>query len=603
MSVCLEKLVGRRGKSIIFYIILCFSRTSRGSGGRGREGDAEPAISQKKAITIYGCDSAYWFYETGSSHLGALLLSLGKTLTVVQRHPEIHGFIARHIHHKKFLMWVKDPGMFEDARLLTPVGHRNLASAVQEMLATFPGHLPLGLFLTKNPEIFESALRNLTPSLNAAFRGCFAAMIPATPIEFVRLVRSFSGYGKIVLSSGTLIEEESELVCDLPLDTTATALEQDLPVSSCFKVEDQKEARRFYLSRPPEGQSSSLSASSSSSFSAIHQVRAYGGTLYLAAGDQKRQRVLHELVSFPSMDEMPQAEERHARQEHDALVARGLAKGAAAIVGEATFTDALGTEFGLGYKARALERHAKESFADGYSQGAVDAGKRIEQEFGMYSDLLRQGPNISGGELVKVGQILSMQPNVVAHEEDSLELGSRQSALKWLLKEEGAVMKAVSASCAVKSKTPPANLEDIAALDNGFWRKTLLAFFEPRTDIIGEAVQKARDDPKSKLPSHLKSAYCELKKIVVPKSHSVRQPRKILVQSSATHRPASVVIKCPVIPSRGQTTKAAQDLLEGDPGPPAPGAPVWTLKGLHALKEVPSVIRDDAPLLILARAA
>jgi hypothetical protein len=367
MSVCLEKLVGRRGKSIIFYIILCFSRTSRGSGGRGREGDAEPAISQKKAITIYGCDSAYWFYETGSSHLGALLLSLGKTLTVVQRHPEIHGFIARHIHHKKFLMWVKDPGMFEDARLLTPVGHRNLASAVQEMLATFPGHLPLGVFLTKNPEIFESALRNLTPSLNAAFRGCFAAMIPATPIEFVRLVRSFSGYGKIVLSSGTLIEEESELVCDLPLDTTATVLEQDLPVSSCFKVEDQKEARRFYLSRPPEGQSSSLSASSSSSFSAIHQVRAYGGTLYLAAGDQKRQRVLHELVSFPSMDEMPQAEERHARQEHDALVARGLAKGAAAIVGEATFTDALGTEFGLGYKARALERHAEESFADGIS--------------------------------------------------------------------------------------------------------------------------------------------------------------------------------------------------------------------------------------------
>ena len=466
MSVCLEKLVGRRGKSIIFYIILCFSRTSRGSGGRGREGDAEPAISQKKAITIYGCDSAYWFYETGSSHLGALLLSLGKTLTVVQRHPEIHGYIiARHIHHKKFLMWVKDPGMFEDARLLTPVGHRNLASAVQEMLATFPGHLPLGVFLTKNPEIFESALRNLTPSLNAAFRGCFAAMIPATPIEFVRLVRSFSGYGKIVLSSGTLIEEESELVCDLPLDTTATVLEQDLPVSSCFKVEDQKEARRFYLSRPPEGKSSSLSASSSSSFSAIHQVRAYGGTLYLAAGDQKRQRVLHELVSFPSMDEMLQAEERHARQEHDALVARGLAKGAAAIVGEATFTDALGTEFGLGYKARALERHAKESFADGYSQGAVDAGKRIEQEFGMYSDLLRQGPNISGGELVKVGQILSMQPNVVDHEEDSLELGSRQSALKWLLKEEGAVMKAVSASCAVKSKTPPANLEDIAALD------------------------------------------------------------------------------------------------------------------------------------------
>ena len=67
------------------------------------------------------------------------------------------------------------------------------------------------------------------------------------------------------------------------------------------------------------------------------------------------------------MDEMLQAEERHARQEHDALVARGLAKGAAAIVGEVTFTDALGTEFGLGYKARALERHAEESFADGIS--------------------------------------------------------------------------------------------------------------------------------------------------------------------------------------------------------------------------------------------
>jgi len=71
-------------------------------------------------------------------------------------------------------------------------------------------------------------------------------MVPATPIEFVRLVRSFSGYGKCVLFSGTLIEEESELVCDLPLDTTATALEQDLPVSSCLKVKDQKEDRRFF---------------------------------------------------------------------------------------------------------------------------------------------------------------------------------------------------------------------------------------------------------------------------------------------------------------------------------------------------------------------
>jgi len=32
------------------------------------------------------------------------------------------------------------------------------------------------------------------------------------------------------------------------------------------------------------------------------------------------------------------------------LVVRGLAEGVAKIVKEATFTDALGTEFGLGYK-------------------------------------------------------------------------------------------------------------------------------------------------------------------------------------------------------------------------------------------------------------
>jgi hypothetical protein len=106
-------------------------------------------------------------------------------------------------------MWVKDADKQADARLLTPADLRDLALAVEERLASFPGHLPLGVFLTKNPEIFESALRNLTPSLNAAFRGSFAAMIPATPIEFVRLVRSFSGYGKNVLSSGTLIEEEA----------------------------------------------------------------------------------------------------------------------------------------------------------------------------------------------------------------------------------------------------------------------------------------------------------------------------------------------------------------------------------------------------------
>jgi hypothetical protein len=567
---------------IIFDVILLVFRTSRGSGGRGREGSAEPAISQKEAIARFGSEHAYWFYEASSPHLAALLLIIDKTLAVVKRQPETHGFICRSIQQERYYMWVKNLDLHEDARSLTPAEHRDFALAVQARLATFPGPLPLGVFLTQNPEIFESALRNLKPSLSAAFRGCFAAMIPATPIEFVRLVRSLSGFGKIVLSTGTLIEEESEFVCDVPLDTTATVLEQDLPGSSRLKVDDQKEDRRFYLSRPPEGQSSSLSASSSSSLSAIDQVRAYGGTLYLAAGDPKRQRVLHELVSFPSMDEMPQAEERRARQEHDALVARGLAKGAATIVGEATFTDALGTEFGLGYKARALERQSKESFADGYSQGAVDAAKRIEQEFGMYSDLLRQGPNISGGELVKVGQILSMQPNAVAHEEDGEESGCRQSALKWLLEEEAAVMKAVSASCVATSKKTPANLEEIAALDNGFWRKTLLAFFEPRTEIIGQAVQKARDDLRNKLPSHLKSAYCELKKIVIPRSHSVRQPRKILVQSSATHRPASVVIKCPVIPSRGQTTKAAHDLLEGDPGPPAPGAPVWTLKDLLA---------------------
>jgi hypothetical protein len=49
------------------------------------------------------------------------------------------------------------------------------------------------------------------------------------------------------------------------------------------------------------------------------------------------------------MAEMPQAEGRRARQEHGMLVARGLAEGVAKIVEEATFTDALGTELGLGY--------------------------------------------------------------------------------------------------------------------------------------------------------------------------------------------------------------------------------------------------------------
>ena len=58
-----------------------FSR-SRGSSGRGREGDTEPDISQKEAIAMYGSDSAYWFYKISSCHLGGLIVSLGKTLAV-----------------------------------------------------------------------------------------------------------------------------------------------------------------------------------------------------------------------------------------------------------------------------------------------------------------------------------------------------------------------------------------------------------------------------------------------------------------------------------------------------------------------------------------
>jgi hypothetical protein len=98
------------------------------------------------------------------------------------------------------------------------------------------------------------------------------------------------------------------------------------------------------------------------------------------------------------MDEMPQAEGWRARQEHGVLVARGLAKGVATIVEEATFTDALGTEFGLGYKLQRLKRRAEESFADGYDQGAKDAAKGIELEYTKFADLLRQSPNISGGD-------------------------------------------------------------------------------------------------------------------------------------------------------------------------------------------------------------
>ena len=70
----------------------------------------------------------------------------------------------------------------------------------------------------------------------------------------------------------------------------------------------------------------------------------------MALGEASRQRKLLELASFPLIAEMPQAEGRRARQEHGMLVARGLAEGVAKIVEEATFTDALGTEFGLGYK-------------------------------------------------------------------------------------------------------------------------------------------------------------------------------------------------------------------------------------------------------------
>ena len=69
----------------------------------------------------------------------------------------------------------------------------------------------------------------------------------------------------------------------------------------------------------------------------------------MALGEASRQRKLLELASFPLIAEMPQAEGRRARQEHGMLVARGLTEGLAKIVEEATFTDALGTEFGLGY--------------------------------------------------------------------------------------------------------------------------------------------------------------------------------------------------------------------------------------------------------------
>ena len=240
------------------------------------------------------------------------------------------------------------------------------------------------------------------------------------------------------------------------------------------------------------------------------------------------------------MDEMPQAEGLRARQEHGVLVARGLAEGVAKIVEEATFTDALGTEFGLGYKLQRLERRAEESFADGYGQGAKDAAKGIELEFTKYADLLRQGPNISGGELEKVRQLLSMESNKAVNEEDGEESGNRQNAPQWLLNDGSAVSEAVSAACEALSKTSPTNLEGIDALGNGFWRKTLLDFYEVKTPSVHAAVEKARADPKSKLPSHLKSVYSDLMKIDVPKSHSVRQQRKVVVTSIATARPTGI---------------------------------------------------------------
>jgi hypothetical protein len=138
---------------IFFYI----SRTSLASGGHGREdGAAEPALSHKKAKVL-----AYWYYIAGSPPLDALLLILGKTLTVVNKNPESHGFIGRRISSQLYFLWVKNPEMLEDARLLTPISHRDVASTVEESLATFPVYLPLGVFLAQNPQILESALHKL----------------------------------------------------------------------------------------------------------------------------------------------------------------------------------------------------------------------------------------------------------------------------------------------------------------------------------------------------------------------------------------------------------------------------------------------------------
>jgi hypothetical protein len=137
---------------------------------------------------------------------------------------------------------------------------------VEESLATFPVYLPLGVFLAQNPQILESTLRKLKPSFDAAFRGRFARIIPETSEELVRLIRSFSDHGKLTLSSGTVFEEESALVIsDLPLGTAAAALQQESPDSSWLR--QKMKDKRFFILKPPEGQTSNLSSSSSSSSS------------------------------------------------------------------------------------------------------------------------------------------------------------------------------------------------------------------------------------------------------------------------------------------------------------------------------------------------
>jgi len=143
-------------------MFFCISRTSLASGGHGREdGAAEPALSHKEAMVLLGSDYAYWYYIAGSPPLDALLLILGKTLTAVKKKPESHGFIGRRITNQLYFLWVKNPEMLEDARLLTPISHRDVASTVEESLATFPVYLPLGVFLAQNPQILESALHKL----------------------------------------------------------------------------------------------------------------------------------------------------------------------------------------------------------------------------------------------------------------------------------------------------------------------------------------------------------------------------------------------------------------------------------------------------------